>query len=504
MKKFKRFLFLFHRWLGVVLCLWFALLFASGIIMMYVEYPELTEEERLQQLEPLDAAALRVSLAEAAARSGSSEFSSIKLSQVLGRPAYQLVSSDGNLHTVFADDGAVLNGVDPQQALAAVVHSGFVTQASSQNPPRYDALVEIDQWTVSSALHASRPLHKVRVNDAQDTVLYVSARSGQIVRDTHSTERFWNWLGSTVHWIYPWQFRQHAALWENVLIYLSLAGVISVFSGAIVGYWRLRVQQRYRGNRVTPYHGFQKWHHLLGLGFLVFLSTWIFSGLMSMLPWGMFNNATNENEQIARYEGGLLSAKAGFPALDLAVLAGAAPIKEVTWRRVGATHYLVLARSATDKRVLLPTVATATDLSRDLHNDLPSDLPRLVQSALSRLQPTAALLEQQVLSSYDSYYYTHHNRYRPLPVLQVRFADAEQCWYYIDLTTGAVVQRLTATDRWARWLYNGLHSFDFALLFQQRPLWDVVVIVLCLCGFAFAVTSVVIGWRRLRGSLGFR
>jgi len=44
LKKAKRFLYLFHRWLGVGLCLWFALLFVSGVIMMYVEYPELTED----------------------------------------------------------------------------------------------------------------------------------------------------------------------------------------------------------------------------------------------------------------------------------------------------------------------------------------------------------------------------------------------------------------------------------------------------------------------------
>jgi hypothetical protein len=491
MKKIKRFLFLFHRWLGVVLCLWFALLFASGIIMMYVEYPELTEEERLQQLEPLNTAALRVSLVDAAARSGSNEFSSIKLSQVLGRPAYQLVTPDGNLTTVFADDGAVLNGVDAQQALLAVKRSGFVAPAQVARVS-YDALVEIDQWTVSSALHASRPLHKVLVNDAQDTVLYVSARSGQIVRDTHRTERFWNWLGSTVHWIYPWQFRQHAALWENVLIYLSLAGVISVLSGAIVGYWRLRVQKRYSGNRITPYQGFQKWHHVLGLGFLVFISTWIFSGLMSMLPWGMFDNATDAAEQIARYEGGVLSTSSDFPSVDRAALSELAGVKEVEWRRIGQTHYLVLARSATDKRVLLPTADSTTDLST------------VVQSSLATLRPDAELLEQKILSSYDSYYYTHHNRYRPLPVLHVSFADAEQSWYYINLQTGAVVQRLTEVDRWARWLYSGLHSFDFAVLFQHRPLWDITVIVLCLCGFGFALTSVVIGWRRLRASLGFR
>ena len=49
-KTFKRYLFLFHRWFGIAMCLLIALWFASGVIMMYVEYPELTEEERLAML----------------------------------------------------------------------------------------------------------------------------------------------------------------------------------------------------------------------------------------------------------------------------------------------------------------------------------------------------------------------------------------------------------------------------------------------------------------------
>ena len=41
----KRPLFLTHRWIGIGMCLLFALWFASGIVMMYVDYPELTYVE---------------------------------------------------------------------------------------------------------------------------------------------------------------------------------------------------------------------------------------------------------------------------------------------------------------------------------------------------------------------------------------------------------------------------------------------------------------------------
>ena len=42
-KRLKRYLYLLHRWLGIAMCLLFALWFGSGIVLMYVHYPTLTE-----------------------------------------------------------------------------------------------------------------------------------------------------------------------------------------------------------------------------------------------------------------------------------------------------------------------------------------------------------------------------------------------------------------------------------------------------------------------------
>ena len=64
------------------------------------------------------------------------------------------------------------------------------------------------------------------MNDPAGTVVYVSDNSGQIVLDTHRNERFWNWLGSTIHWIYPVQLRKNAPLWNKVIIYVSLIGIV--------------------------------------------------------------------------------------------------------------------------------------------------------------------------------------------------------------------------------------------------------------------------------------
>ena len=54
------------------------------------------------------------------------------------------------------------------------------------------------------------------------------------------------------------------------------------------------------------------------------------------------------------------------------------------------------------------------------------------------------------------------------------------------------------TRRLRRWLYQGLHSLDFPVLYYKRPLWDIVVIVLSIGGLALSATTLVPAWRRLR------
>ena len=49
-RKLRQWLYLAHRWIGIVTCLFFAMWFISGVVMMYVAFPGLSEQERLAAL----------------------------------------------------------------------------------------------------------------------------------------------------------------------------------------------------------------------------------------------------------------------------------------------------------------------------------------------------------------------------------------------------------------------------------------------------------------------
>ncbi|HIG43821.1 MAG: PepSY domain-containing protein [bacterium] len=474
----KRLLFLVHRWLGVVMCLFFAMWFGSGIVMMYVDYPRLTEQERLAALPDLKMDKILVSAEEAMSLGQSlgqldGPVVELKLTSIADRPAYQFSNSAGQLKSVYADTGELFRNSNEHQALTAVRSSGF----ASAGAPTYEQKIDMDQWTVSAGLHKHRPLHKVSIAGGQGIVLYVSDLTGQVVRDTNKRERFWNWLGSTLHWIYPVQLRRHADLWVDVIIVLSMTGIFSVVTGGIIGTMRLRLKNRVKGNAVSPYKGVAKWHHILGLLCLVFISTFIFSGLMSMGPWGIFASPSSVTQQVNRYRGSFPVDVSIDSWLDSQKLDR---LKEVTWQRIAGQSHLVFSYSATDRQ-------TRPDYLRDR-----------IKAAIPLLLPDDRIVDVQVLGNYDDYYYSRHNQYRPLPVLRVKFDDEESTWFHLDMVTGEVVTRHTDGSRLERWLYHGLHSLDFSFLIERGLLWDLVVIFLCGIGFLFSITSVIIGSRQLK------
>ena len=481
--KFKRILYLTHRWFGILMCLIFLLWFASGIVMMYVEYPELTEQERIQALSPLNLDAIHIEPNSLGKRVATDkQIAEISISNHLGRPVYRMQFDDGTDSVLYADTG---DGVrQTTKTTAEQAARIFARTSELGEDARYVKALEMDQWTVYGGFANHRPLHQVALDNPRGTVLYISNSTGQVVRDTHAWERGWNWVGSTIHWIYPMQLRKYPSTWANVVIVVSILGIVAVVTGTVVGFLRLRTVKRYKNGSVTPYQGMQKWHHLMGLALTLFVTTFVVSGLFSMNPFGIFDDKSSPQPQISRYEGGALRIGGLQNALDSlrSMPADTAELKELSWHQINDRGVLVARTNAGRRAINI----SSDELEAQIRQTVPLLLPEHSVSRLDKLE------------EFDNHYYSTHNRNRPLPAYRVRFNDEEKTWYYIDAETGEILFRSTAINRVQRWLYNGLHSLDFQLLFANRPLWDIVVIVLSLAGVVLSYTSVVIAWRRLK------
>jgi hypothetical protein len=258
-----------------------------------------------------------------------------------------------------------------------------------------------------------------------------------------------------------------------------------------------------------------RWHYITGVVFGIFTLTWAFSGLLSMEPFA-WTQATGLEVEDDVFTGGRIDL-AKYTALDQAtwsrVLGGHA-IKEMEFVRIQDEPYYVVRQAADEAtiearrerlhqaynisgqsepdRVLV--AAGTLEIRRE---------PFSVESLMARLRaalPDVPIADHQLLSEYDSYYYSRA-RQTPLPVLRVRFTDPAETWVYIDPVMSRPLTAVHRLARVERWLYSGLHNLDFAFLYDRRPLWDIAMIVLSLGGLVTTAIGLCLGvsrtWRKV-------
>jgi uncharacterized iron-regulated membrane protein len=258
-------------------------------------------------------------------------------------------------------------------------------------------------------------------------------------------------------------------------------------TGATIGWLRVRWRKRYSNNRITPYVGWQRWHHLFGIGIALFALTWLFSGWLSVNPFNLFDfGGITHTDRIA-VAGGELG-KAELSLVPAALLARqSSPVVEMEWLRLSGQGYVRLYQQGVSQGALL----SATDFSPATFS------PDQLVAAAKQLRPDLSIAGHAWLPEGDLYYYRHHDD-RALPVLRVDFVDNRNTSFYLDPASGQIVDYADDTSRLYRWLFNGLHQLDFPFLIRHRPAWDITVITLCLCGAFLSLSGLVIGWRRLR------
>ena len=92
-----------HRWISIVLCLMFALWFTSGIVMIYVPFPSLSDSERIDRAAVIDISKVN-SLSEALDATGVKTANRLRLLQYQQRP---ILVAEGDNNVVAASFAAL-------------------------------------------------------------------------------------------------------------------------------------------------------------------------------------------------------------------------------------------------------------------------------------------------------------------------------------------------------------------------------------------------------------
>lgn len=464
-----------HRYLGIAVGALMLMWFASGMVMIYVPYPQLSPAQHLQLLAPISphqccaAAAIRLAADEPVAAMQVET----RLDRLVAR-----IRPDGRppLEAALANGAPVMAGVADAREIAL----DAAPRVIGQNAKIISSdIVDRDQWTVAEDYEFDRPLYRFGFDDPRHTQIYVSGSSGDVVLFTTGAERFWNWLGAVPHWLYFTSLRSNGPLWSKIIIWTSIAGGFLTLVGLYIGVSQIR-----RGPRWSPYRGWNYWHHLGGLFFGVLTLTWVVSGTISMNPWGFLEGGDGERAALigeplpwSAYRDSLARLQ-DDPALAGAVALSSAPAS-------GRLYWLA---RWPDGRVLRL-----------------DDGGRAAPVAAAEFAREAQLLAngrmialQGLMTTEDSYYYRTPGGDRfVLPVYRVILADAARTRYYLDPRDGLLLGRIDPDRRGYRWLFDGLHRLDFFAWLRIRPLWDIVMLLLLLGGVAVTGSGCYLAVRRV-------
>lgn len=465
-----RFVLLIHRYLGIGIGLLVLLWCSSGIIMMYVQYPELTRAEQLAGLDPL-------LISDDCCRSPERIQDAALAVAVFSVEA----GVDGLLmRLVLTDDARLVLDLQTGRLFdhwAAADLDAFGRRYATNHElsaPMDSIPVDRDQWTVHARFNTHRPLEKFTNLDGEEW--YVSSLTGEVVQGTTFYERFWNWPGAVTHWLYPTALRQHTGVWAQVVIWLTIISLFLTVTGIAIGI----KHYRWRGDRRrSPYSGWSLWHHYAGLLFGLMTLIWLASGLLSMNPWGMLEGRSiaaerqvlNGRTQTLGEAAAVLRSVINHVPADTVRLASAPWLGEqyfVAWSAAG-----VPTRLSGDGPVEPLSAA-------DVHE------------AVVRLNIGANSIDR--LEGGDNYYFGHHDD-MDLPVFRILTSESER--FYLSVASGVLVAHYDESRLWYRWLFEGLHRGDFAPILRTRPLWDLIMLLM-LGGVAVGVaTGVYLGWRRV-------
>ena len=182
MRHARRWLYIVHRWIGIGTCLLFAMWFISGVVMMYVAFPQLTDAERWMASPPIAWDKVQVNPDRAMEAAGLKRYPrDLRLAMLNEEPVYRLQGGTASARPFPQLTATPSISITSEQALTVARHHPDAVR------PELKETVERDQWSVTARFDPLRPLYLVALGDPAGTELYISSRNGEIALDTTRT-----------------------------------------------------------------------------------------------------------------------------------------------------------------------------------------------------------------------------------------------------------------------------------------------------------------------------
>ena len=395
----------------------------------------------------------------------------LRINAILNNIVYHIETASGKLISRYAKNGELIN-LNKNKALDIAKNATNLESLATVN-----ILNEVDQWIPRPKYIKHLPVYKVEFNNKENTWVHISSLTGEVLNITTTHDRFWAWVGAIPHWIYFKDIRIHSYFWKQLILWLAALGLLMTITGIITGLKRYKKKPKAKFKRFK-----NKWynlHYYFGLGFGLFICTWVFSGLMSMTPfnWVPSSSLNQQDKNVWQGQNFTLKSISNKDWANFKEITSKSNFKEIHFSLFNKNIFIEKFNQHTTENYCITSIN---------YNPTNDQYIAKVNNFNTKEKVTKLL----VLNEYDSYYYDQKN-IKTLPVIKIITNKGK--YYYVNPKTNTVLLKSAKKNRTERWLYHGLHSLDFSFLSKNRPLWDIIMIFLLIGGTITCITATGLG-----------
>lgn len=475
----KKALYKFHRILGTLLSILFMLWFLTGFVMIYHNFPKISDQEKYRGLSVIDASyseeidSLINYLSDA-----NLHFETFLLkSKAEGKFLIEYGTKEN--YFIVNDKKQSIN----RQSFADI--QDYATRLNHAPIIRVDTLNNLDRWVPYDKHYKDFPLYKFYYQDENKSELYVSSQTGEGIQYSNTDSRFWAWMGAIPHWLYIFNLRHYTDIWKTVVIALSGIGSLMCLSGIIIAVRSFYKRYRRKKKIQSPYKSIYKWHHVLGFIFGIFIFTFAFSGMMSLQKVPQWIIKTHNPQLEKNVNNNPLTILPNKYPLDykdiLEIYKG--EIQKLEWSIYGDKPYYKIVMNDS----LFFIDASVSNKSTKLYlteDDVKKRIDKIHSGSNYKIE---------LMTDYDNYYI--HKRYKyPLPVYKVTVDDPDKSLYYINPET-TETRYFNTNIRARKWTYQALHSFSIKWFLDRPVIWNILMWISMIGGTMVSITGVILSLR---------
>lgn len=473
---FKRICYTIHRMLGTILSILFLMWFLSGFVMIYHTFPRIKPSDRYRIMQALpDSIPANDSILNLAS---GLKITKLNLKVIDKQPVYQITTKDSTYYIPELAPDRTPKSINQITEYAKLWCDAAVI--------KIDTLTEVDQWIPFGYLKKEMPIYKFYFADNDKHQLYVSSKSGEALQFTDKNSRFWAWLGAIPHWIYFTSLREDAQVWSNTIVVLCIIGLVMCIAGMVLGIRSYIIQFRKRKGLKSPYKKvIYKWHHILGFFFGIFVITFTFSGMMSLvsIPDWMVKTHDKSLRRKVMSKSTIELDKYKYGCNDI-LKTYQMSAKSIEWDSFGEVS---LYKVTTDTGIVV--------LNASLENVSVLNLTEQdVKKHFEKIHNSSVNIS--LMTEYDNYYISRRME-SPLPVYKVKVDDADGSVSYVNPKTGSI-RYYNNNSRASKWTYGALHSYSIKALVERPILWNIVMWTTMIGGTLISFTGLYLGIRYIK------